>query len=86
MSRRGILIMMDSTPHDWFSNGKLFSLHLTLDDATGEILSGWFMLTECILGYCYACKIMFENMVFYNAFTLIEQPFYVPKKKIAKLK
>ena len=61
MPRRGILIMIDGTPHDWFQNGKTFSLHLTLDDATGEILSGWFLPTECILGYCYAFKIMFEK-------------------------
>ncbi len=59
--RRGILIMTDGTPHDWFGNGKLFSLHMTLDDATDEILSGWFMPTECQLGYCYAFKIMFEK-------------------------
>lgn len=59
--RRGILIMTDGTPHDWFGNGKKFSLHLTLDDATGEILSGWFMPAECILGYCHAFKIMFEK-------------------------
>ena len=59
--RRAILIMTDGTPHDWFGNGKLFSLHMTLDDATDEILSGWFMPTECQLGYCYAFKIMFEK-------------------------
>ena len=59
--RRGILIMTDGTSHDWFGNGKLFSLHMTLDDATDEILSGWFMPTECQLGYCYAFKIMFEK-------------------------
>lgn len=59
--RRGILIMTDGTPHDWFGNGKLFSLHMTLDDATDEILSGWFMPTECQLGYCYAFKIMLEK-------------------------
>ena len=59
--RRGILIMTDGTPHDWFGNGKLFLLHMTLDDATDEILSGWFMPTECQLGYCYAFKIMFEK-------------------------
>jgi hypothetical protein len=61
MSRRGLLIMTDGTPHDWFGNGKKFSLHMTLDDATGEILSGWFMPTECLLGYCHAFKIMFEK-------------------------
>lgn len=49
--RRGFLIMVDGTPYDWFSNGKLFSLHLAIDDATGEILCGWFMPTECLEGY-----------------------------------
>ena len=50
-SKRGILIMIDGTPHDWFGNGKKFSLHLAIDDATGEILCGWFMSTECLEGY-----------------------------------
>lgn len=49
--RRGFLIMIDGTPYDWFSNGKLFSLHLAVDDATDEILCGWFMPTECLEGY-----------------------------------
>lgn len=61
MPRRGMLIMTDGTPHDWFQNGEKASLHLTLDDATGEILSGWFMPTECQLGYCYAFKIMLQK-------------------------
>ncbi len=59
--RRGILIMTDGTPHDWFCNGKSFSLHSCLDDATGELISGWFMPTECQFGYCMAFKIMFEK-------------------------
>ena len=50
-SQRGFLIMIDGTPHDWFQNGKKFSLHLAIDDATGEILCGWFMPTECLKGY-----------------------------------
>lgn len=49
--RRGFLIMIDGTPHDWFGNGIKFSLHLAIDDATGEILCGWFMPTECLEGY-----------------------------------
>ena len=61
MPRRGMLIMTDGTPHDWFGNGKKFSLHMTLDDATGEILSGWFMPTECLIGYCHAFKIILEK-------------------------
>ena len=46
----GILIMIDGTPHDWFQNGRKSSLHLAIDDATGEALCGWFMLTECLYG------------------------------------
>ena len=59
--RRGILIIVDGTPHDWFGNGKKFSLHMAIDDATGEILAGWFMPTECMLGYCHMFKILFEK-------------------------
>ena len=61
MPRRGMLIMTDGTPHDWFGNGRKFSLHMTLDDATGEILSGWFTPNESQIGYCYAFKLMFEK-------------------------
>ena len=59
--RRGILIMIDGTPHDWFENGKKFSLHIAIDDATGEILAGWFMPTECLEGYCHMLKILVEK-------------------------
>ena len=59
--RRGILIMVDGTPHDWFENGQKFSLHLAIDDATGEILAGWFMPTECLEGYCHMLKILVEK-------------------------
>ena len=56
--KRGILIMIDGTPHDWFQNGKKFSLHLAIDDATGECLCGWFMPTECLEGYVHMLKIL----------------------------
>ena len=59
--RTGMLIMTDGTPHDWFQNGNLASLHMTLDDATDKILSGYFMPTECQLGYCHAFKLMLEK-------------------------
>lgn len=52
MPKRGMLIMIDGTPHDWFRNGKHFSLHLAIDDATGEYLCGYFMPTERLEGYC----------------------------------
>ena len=56
--RRGILIMTDGTPHDWFQNGKMWSLHLAVDDATGEILAGWFMPNECLEGYIHILEII----------------------------
>ena len=56
--QRGILIMIDGTPHDWFQNGKKLSLHLAIDDATGEVLCGWFCPTECLEGYVHMLQIL----------------------------
>ena len=56
--QRGILIMIDGTPHDWFENGKKYTLHLAIDDSTGEILCGWFMPTECLEGYIHLLQIL----------------------------
>lgn len=57
-SQRGILIMIDGTPHDWFQNGKKYSLHIAIDDATGELLCGWFTPTECLEGYVHMLEIL----------------------------
>ena len=51
--------MIDGTPHDWFQNGRKSSLHIAIDDATGELLCGWLMPTECLKGYVH----MFEILV-----------------------
>lgn len=59
--RRGILIMIDGTPHDWFQNGVKFSLHLAIDDATGEILCGYFMPNECLEGYVNLLYLLLTN-------------------------
>jgi len=56
--QRGILIMIDGTPHDWFQSGRKSSLHLAIDDATGEALCGWFMPTECLEGYVRMLRIL----------------------------
>ena len=56
--KRGILIMIDGTPHDWFNNGRKSSLHIAIDDATGELLCGWFMPTECLEGYVRMLEIL----------------------------
>ena len=56
--QRGILIMIDGTPHDWFQKDRKSSLHLAIDDATGEALCGWFMSTECLEGYVHMLEIL----------------------------
>lgn len=56
--KRGILIMIDGTPHDWFQNDRKYSLHLAIDDASGEALCGWFMPTECLEGYVHMLEIL----------------------------
>lgn len=59
--RIGMLIMVDGTPHDWFEDGNKFSLHMAVDDATGQVLSGWFMPNECLEGYCHMLKLLIEK-------------------------
>lgn len=59
--RTGILIMTDGTPYDWFGTGELYSLHSTLDDATGKLCSGWFTKNECQFGYLKAFEMLFEK-------------------------
>ncbi len=50
--------MIDGTPHDWFQNGKKLSLHIAIDDATGELLCSWLMPTECLEGYVHMLEIL----------------------------
>lgn len=59
--KRGILIMIDGTPHDWFGYGRKSSLHIAIDDATGELLCGWFMPTECLEGYVRMLEILVKK-------------------------
>ena len=78
-SKKGFLVMIDGTPHDWFENGNQFSLHLAIDDATGEILSGWFMPTECLEGYCHMLKILIQKYgipenIYSDKHTILKSP------------
>lgn len=59
MPRRGMLVQVDGTPYDWFGDGDARVLHLAVDDATTEVLSGCFMPLECMRGYAR----MTERMV-----------------------
>jgi len=77
--RIGMLVMIDGTPHDWFSNGQKFSLHLAVDDATGKVLAGWFTKEESQLGYCYMLRILVKKwgipLAFYSdKHTILKSP------------
>jgi hypothetical protein len=37
---RGELTQIDGTPFDWFGDGRVYTLHLAVDDATTEVLAG----------------------------------------------
>ncbi len=50
-AHRGELVQIDGTEYDWFNDGRKYVLHLAVDDATTEVLGGWFMPTECTRGY-----------------------------------
>ena len=71
--------MIDGTPHDWFQNGKNFSLHLAIDDATGEYLAGWFSKEECLESYCHLLLIILtkygipEN-IYLDKHTILKSP------------
>lgn len=50
-AQEGLLIQMDATPFDWFGDGKMYSLHGAIDDATGKILGLFMTKNECLQGY-----------------------------------
>ena len=58
---RGELTQIDGTPFDWFGDGRVYTLHLAVDDATTEVLAGWFMSTECTRGYARMLKLIIEK-------------------------
>ena len=58
---RGELIQIDGTPYDWFGDGRVYTLHLAVDDATTEVMAGWFMPTECTRGYCRMMRLLLDR-------------------------
>ena len=59
--RKGHLVQVDGTPYDWFNDGDNYCLHLAVDDATSEILAGWFTKHECLFGYCKMFEIILKK-------------------------
>ena len=60
-AHRGELVQIDGTPYDWFGDGRKYVLHLSVDDATSEVLAGWFMPTECTRGYARMMRELLDH-------------------------
>ena len=50
-AQEGMLIQIDASPHIWIINGKRYTLHGAIDDATGKILALFFTKNECLEAY-----------------------------------
>lgn len=59
--QRGMLVIIDASPHAWFFNNEECSLHGAVDDATGEILALFFTPNECLEGYFRIMKTIISN-------------------------
>jgi len=60
-AQKGLLIQMDATPYNWFGDGKMYSLHGAIDDATGEIVGLCMTKNECLQGYFETTRQMLIN-------------------------
>ena len=60
-SYEGDLVQADGTPYTWFEDGKMYSVHGFIDDATGKILGLYMTKNECLLGYLEALRYMLTN-------------------------
>ena len=57
----GDLVQVDGTPFAWFEDGKMYSIHGFIDDATGKILGLYMMENECLLGYLETLRYMLKH-------------------------
>ncbi len=57
----GMMLQADGTPFDWFGDGKKYSLHGFIDDATGKITGLYMCKNECLLGYLEVLRQTLEN-------------------------
>ena len=77
--RKGHLVQIDGTPYDWFNNGSMYCLHLAVDDATSELLAGWFTKHECLFGYCKMFEIILKKhgiptYIYSDRHTILKSP------------
>ena len=59
----GELIQMDASELDWLNIGKIFHLHLAVDDVTNTIIAGYFGTQETTAGYI---KCLYQTLTKYG--------------------
>lgn len=60
-AQEGLLVQIDSSPFEWFGGSQKYSLHGSIDDATGKVLSLYMMKNECLQGYFEVSRLVAEN-------------------------
>ncbi len=58
----GLLVQVDASPFPWFKgDGKKYSIHGAIDDATGQITALYMCKNECLHGYFEMLRRMIQN-------------------------
>lgn len=83
-ARKGELVQLDGSPHPWLEDrAKPFSLLASIDDATGDIISGVFRPQEDTEGYLLLTEQMVQNVgIPEAAYTDRHMIFRSPKDKL----
>jgi len=70
MAHEGQLIQMDASTFDWFENGKEYTIHGGIDDATGKLVGLYMSDCECLGGYfALMQQIIVKNGIPYMVYT-----------------
>ena len=56
--QEGMMVQIDASPHTWIIGESAFSLHGSIDDATGKITALFFTENECLEGYFQIMRYM----------------------------
>jgi transposase len=60
-AQEGLLVQIDSSPFEWFGGSKKYSLHGSIDDATGKVFGLFMTENECLQGYFEVTRQMVNN-------------------------
>jgi transposase len=60
-AQEGLLIQIDSSPHEWFGGRAKYALHGAIDDATGKFSGAYMTKNECLHGYFEVMRQIIER-------------------------